>query len=55
MTHEFKISHGSKEIGTLVISKRSLVWFSKGQKLGGFKIDWKGFDRLMKKHWKSLK
>jgi hypothetical protein len=43
---EFKISYGGSKVGTLKISKGTLVWVPKDHTYG-FKIGWKDFDVLM--------
>lgn len=43
---EFDVHRDSKKLGTLKISKGSLVWFPAGASYG-HKMGWKNFDELM--------
>lgn len=44
---EFKVSHGGAKVGTLKVSKGTVVWLPKDHTYG-FKINWKDFDIVMK-------
>ena len=46
---EFKISNGGSKIGTLKVSKGTVVWLPKDHSYG-YKLGWKYFDDLMRKH-----
>ena len=46
---EFKISNNGVKVGTVKISKGSLVWVPKDHTYG-YKIGWKDFDALMGEH-----
>jgi phage pi2 protein 07 len=45
----FKISNDEGLMGTLCVSKGSLVWYPKGNTYG-YKVSWKKFDEFMKEH-----
>ena len=42
----FDVNQDGKKLGTLKISKGSLVWFPSGT-IYGHKMDWEKFDQLM--------
>jgi hypothetical protein len=44
---EFKISNGGSKIGTLKVSKGTVVWLPKDHSYG-YKMGWKDFDDLMR-------
>lgn len=44
---EFSVSHGGSKVGTLKVSKGSVVWVPKDQ-THGYKIGWKDFDTVMR-------
>ena len=46
---EFRVSNGGSKIGTLKVSKGTVVWVPKDNTYG-FKIGWKDFDDLLQKH-----
>ena len=46
---EFDVHRDGSKLGTLKVSKGSLVWFPSGTSYG-HKIGWKKFDELMTKH-----
>lgn len=46
---EFDVHRDGNKLGTLKVSKGSLVWFPSGTSYG-HKIGWKKFDKLMKDH-----
>jgi hypothetical protein len=49
---EFKISNNSGLMGTLCVSKGSLVWYPKGNTYG-YKVSWTKFDTFMKEQQQS--
>ncbi len=46
---EFDVNRDGSKLGTLKISKGSLVWFPSGTSYG-HKMGWKKFDELMQSH-----
>ena len=49
---EFIVRQNSSVLGTLTISKGTLVWFPKGTNTG-YRMGWSRFNSLMKKHAKG--
>ena len=45
----FEVTSDEAMLGTLMISKGTLVWFPSNT-TKGYRIDWDHFDRLMKDH-----
>jgi hypothetical protein len=50
---EFKVSLGGSRVGTLKVSKGTLVWVPKDHTYG-HKINWTDFDALMKNQKKEV-
>ncbi|WP_078718162.1 hypothetical protein [Paucidesulfovibrio gracilis] len=50
---EFEVSDDEGKIGTLRVSKGSVVWVPKGKHSGG-RIRWRNFDVLMQNNYDEL-
>lgn len=50
---EFDVWQKGEKLGTLTVSKGSVVWFP-ANNIYGYKVGWKRFDKIMQQHAKEF-